>query len=122
MEFVRPKPLQSVTTELPLVSGDRLYAVQSPLMKIKSIRSSAAALCVSAFTLIITTSITQAGGLKSRIIFGMESASAVKPAKRSITPVPVTPAKLAPIDPAKLGPIDPAMLGPIDPAKLGPID
>ena len=45
-------------------------------MIIKSFRSSAAALCVSAFTL-MTTSTSQGGSLVFKNIFGMESASSV---------------------------------------------
>lgn len=44
-------------------------------MIIKSVRNSAAALCVSAFTLILTTSNSQGGSLAFKNIFGMESAN-----------------------------------------------
>lgn len=58
-------------------------------MKTKSIRNSAAALCASAFTLIITTSMAQAGGTGARTIFGMESVAA--PVRTPITIQPITP-------------------------------
>jgi len=44
-------------------------------MIIKSFRNSAAALCVSAFTLVLATSNSQAGSLAFKNIFGLESAS-----------------------------------------------
>ena len=44
-------------------------------MIIKSFRNSAAALCVSAFTLILTTSNSQGGSPVFKNIFGLESSS-----------------------------------------------